>query len=221
MKSYLILLSALYDDMVELVVSDKRVFVHRGLLCHLSSSFAKRLARPSEPRQVTTVALEDDTRFEVIEIFRTWLYTHQLCVAENLSVALLCDVYLFGKSWHIPLLENAAIDALIDKCCEEDACPDLRTAAHVYNNTSTTSGSALRRLLVDLTVASKSLRSLSDSNDQEVLADAAPFLLDVAITAKQFAFTAPRSLQIESKKCTYHDHSMSEERQFRPLSISS
>lgn len=202
--------------MVELTVDDKKFFVHRGLLIHLSHSFAEHLPRRSVAGQVASISLQDDTTLEVVEVFRDWLYTHRLCRSERnstsqrLSVALLCDVYLFGKDWQIPLLENAAIDALIDTCRVDRTYPDLKTAAHVYSNTTTTCGSALRRLLVDITVESKPARSLSDNSDQQVIEDAASFLLDVTVAAMQATFTAPHPLISHYVQCLYHNHSKSE-----------
>ncbi|KAF2229390.1 hypothetical protein EV356DRAFT_521141 [Viridothelium virens] len=202
----------LYDEAVQLVADNTRFTVHRSLLNHFSYAFSIRLSRQSADMQSATTSLELDSSIEVVRTFRNWLYTQRFCDeiagtrTKTLELSLLCETYLFGKEWQIRLLKNAAVNAIIEKCRHEQIYPDLRTAAHVYHNTSATDGSELRRLLVDITVQSKSLQSFSDSASQEVVSDAAPFLFDVAIAAGKRLFAMPHPLLPKYDTCVYHDH---------------
>lgn len=122
--------------------------MHKGLLCSRSGYFKAALTGNFREAEDQVVILDDEDP-ETFRMFNAWLYTDVL-VEETDPLAipwgLLFNVYVFAEKRIIPLLQNAAIDAIIRAHRQEFIPPiELRRAW-----ASTAERSPLRKLLVDL-----------------------------------------------------------------------
>lgn len=134
-----------------LVGPDKQPFIiHRELLCETSSYFAAALQGEfKEAKEQRIEMLEEDVA--MFQSFQIWLYSDNILTTntrENWKI--LFDLHIFGDARGIPHLQNAAVDALINKEHRLKWIPAYQFK-YVYEDTS--EKSPLRRLLVDWTAS--------------------------------------------------------------------
>lgn len=133
-----------------IVGQSKEAFtLHKGILCNVAPYFRAALEGHfrESVEQVLEMPEEDPT---VFRSFQLWVYTKSILEeGENLDAVawrLLIDLYIFGDRYDIPILQDEAIDLLIDK---RDAFNKIPAShfGYVYHNTP--ERSPLRKLCVD------------------------------------------------------------------------
>ena len=110
-------LHSLFETIVFVHVGpeQKRYHVHKGLLYSRSGYFEAALMGNFREAEDQVVTLDDEDP-ETFRTFNAWLYTDVLVEdagPEVTSFRSLFNVYLFAEKRIIPLLQNAAIDAII------------------------------------------------------------------------------------------------------------
>ena len=142
----------MYDTIVRITVgSEKALFhVHKGLICNASAYF--KAAFEGEFKEASEQLLDlPEERPQMFKRFLLWLYSGSIIespkeTCDKIHWKDLFGLYIFGDARSIPALQNAVIDALIDKCEQTDAIP---THYFVYIYDNTVDKSPLRRLVVD------------------------------------------------------------------------
>lgn len=138
-------------NMVQVKVGPgKKLFkLHKKILCNVAPYF--EAAFEGGFVEVTEQVLElPDEDAAMFRHFELWVYTGDVLATgesdADISWDSLVGLYIFGEIRGIPNLQNAAIDALIDKQSSQNAIP-TRFLPRVYD--STPEDSSLRRLFVD------------------------------------------------------------------------
>jgi len=143
--------SCFTETPIKIIVGpDEVVFhVHRERLCHYSTYFAGALGGAWQESQEGTIKLEDSV--VTFKYFVDWLYSGEFDIHFNegdnvMTSRELCELWVFADKRGVPLLQNAAIDALHPRMRSLSEL-DEANVAFVYDNT--TEKSKLRRLFVD------------------------------------------------------------------------
>lgn len=84
-------------------------------------------------------------------LFQYWVYNRRFNAGPSeeitsISFADLCGLWVFGDAYHVPLLQNYALDVLHEKVIHEWVLP-LSEIHYVYENTAP--GSKLRMYIID------------------------------------------------------------------------
>ena len=132
--------------------SKKAFTLHKGILCNVApyfrAAFEGRFREGVE--QVLEMPEEDETVFRG---FQLWVYTKSILEdgegLDTMGWRSLIDLYIFGDKFGIPILQDQAIDLLIDKRDASNRIPASHFD-HVYQNTR--ESSPLRKLCVDWSV---------------------------------------------------------------------
>lgn len=137
-----------YMVFVDVGAEQKRYAMHKGLLCSRSGYFKAALAGSFREAEDQVVTLDDEEP-ETFRMFNAWLYTDVLVEDSDplaISWSSLFNIYIFAEKRIIPLLQNAAIDAIIRASKKENfPSEEIR---HAWAMTG--EKSSLRKLLVDL-----------------------------------------------------------------------
>lgn len=194
--------------MVRIRVGDAgQIFeVHRGVLCFYSD-YCKAalngqfLEASSDIFDMSTETVGDFT------IFRDWIYTRKLPDISTFAWVNICRIWTFGARRQIPLLMNAAMDALIEKNRKENIIP-VRQIPYIYQNTTT--GSPLRQIIVDLFTRTGGRANLMSEQFsrfyiQEYLFDALNAMWKLA-TMSNGKEVERRVIKGEVERCVYHKH---------------
>jgi predicted MPP superfamily phosphohydrolase len=210
--------SEFYKETVTLIVGAAKVqyTLHKGLLCFYSDFF--RAALNGSFKEATERRVElSEVDIVVFEAFQVWLYTQSFPKNElaptkaHLEWSVLVKLWIFGDGHQIPLLQNNAMDAMLDKVTKDSEVPAL-WMNHAYENT--TSKSHLRKALVD-TIAYRALTN-DDTGVNAPFADSTRLWstqvsLDVmAEMDRGWRSKAPRYTIPKREKCYYHVHSGTE-----------
>ncbi|OAG07800.1 uncharacterized protein CC84DRAFT_1087926, partial [Paraphaeosphaeria sporulosa] len=146
------------------------------------------------------------------EIFYDWLYTRTIYTpTEEGRIPLTFDsiifAYVFGDAHQSPEFCNAAINALIQKCDQDDVLP-LYQLNYAYENTL--HDNLLRKYLTHDAVACYNFEVF------QVDADSYPreFMMEVILASRELE-CAPRCMAsgenwarlLQKRTCDYHDHS--------------
>lgn len=173
------LCSKLLDSAITVKVGDdlKEFSVHHGLICHFSAFF--RGAMRSHCREAQTRTFElPKVEVPTFESFSAWLYTRQLRgnTEEDSSTSgirlRLAKLWVFGDTYGIPDLQNAALGALRQSLNSRNTMPAPTVIAYVYDNTN--ANASIRKLLLDLVLETKDFQQVFDpakDKDREVLWD--------------------------------------------------
>ncbi|CAD0088398.1 unnamed protein product, partial [Aureobasidium mustum] len=194
----------------------KQPFIlHKGLLCFYSDFFRAALEGSFKEANEGKVELPD-VQVEIFEAFQVWLYSRSLRNIEDdqslpggsklPSFGDLARLWVFGDKYQIPLLQNCAIDALMDKHKEERRF-STDVVAIAYSETMV--NSPLRRLAIEIQVhkmvhkvAENSI--FRDSNlaywTKEALVDFARGVSDA------WERNLPKFVLPSREKCHYHVH---------------
>jgi len=147
------------ETVTVLVGASKQPFVlHKGLLCFYSDFF--RAAFEGSFKEATERKIElPDVDIDTFEAFQVWLYSQSFRGINDLadssqapklpSFQILAHLWVFGDKYQIPVLQNGAIDALIQKTLEEQIF-GIEIVNIAYENTM--AGSPLRRYAIDYCV---------------------------------------------------------------------
>ena len=146
----------MFDTIVEIAVGPEKVLfnIHKGLLCRNSSYFRSALEGEFKESSEGKVHLPEDDP-EVFQRFQLWLYTGSVIESSGegtkaIDWMVFFRLYVFGDARGVAGLQNATIDALIDKSHKEIALPSILGPNYIYDNT--VEKSPLRRLMVDWVV---------------------------------------------------------------------
>ncbi|KAF1914381.1 hypothetical protein BDU57DRAFT_578540, partial [Ampelomyces quisqualis] len=109
--------------------------LHTSVLRHRSEYFNTKLKelKPNPRNPVTTFDVESLAAFEC---FTVWLYQGTLTrpsATQDLSRMIICQIYIFGTRAESPHLQNAALDAFVDKTLHDDAVPHI-VFNYLYSN---------------------------------------------------------------------------------------
>lgn len=137
-----------YMVFVDVGAEQKRYAMHKGLLCSRSGYFKAALTGKFREAEDQVVTLDDEEP-ETFRMFNAWLYTDVLVEDSDplaISWSSMFNIYIFAEKRIIPLLQNAAIDAIIRASKKENfPSEEIR---HAWAMTG--EKSSLRKLLVDL-----------------------------------------------------------------------
>ena len=144
--------SRLYDKIINVKVGPKaKVYgIHNALVCGVSLFFRAALAGNFKKGAIDLI--EEST--DVFDCFNAWLYTRILIDNQTLYSKPsdpdisnhLCAIYIFAEKYLIPRLQNACIDALINRA-HKTQIYHVSGMVHIWENTR--EGSPLRRYLTD------------------------------------------------------------------------
>ena len=132
---------------VDVGPEQKRYAIHKGLLCSRSGYFKAALTGNFQEAEDQVVTLDDEDP-KIFRRFNAWLYTDVLVEAaelESISTSSIFEIYFFAEKRIIPLLQNAAIDAIL--CHNTYHSIPATQIRDVW--TRTTERSRLRKLVVD------------------------------------------------------------------------
>lgn len=129
--------------------------LHKGLLCFYSDFF--RAAFEGSFKEANEGKIELlDARIDVFETFQVWLYSQSLRNVEDSedssmpsgfpSFEILARLWVFGDKCQIPLLQNSAIDALMDRGKETN---EFHTKVVQVAYSDTLQDSPLRRFAIE------------------------------------------------------------------------
>lgn len=149
-----------FDDIVHIVVGpEKKVFkIHKEILCNASTYFRAALNGGFKEAKEQKVEMPED-KVSIFKYFQHWLYSGNILVRKEWpsdgkieeewykAWDILVEVYSFGETRGIPLLQNAAIDCIIDM---QQATNTVYVESNSFVYKSTPGSSPLRRLYVDL-----------------------------------------------------------------------
>ena len=151
---------------------------------------------------------------EYFELFNRFLYTGQIFSAKNGDFqpkdngaqidrewSLLIGSWVFGDKVLSPSFKDALIDALVSKIVNTGRY--LTRAEYIYHKS--TSGSAIRRLIVDIAIYKWSEKDMAQVNPNP---DNMAFLHDGAVALKKLQKSGGRSTApFEGEDaCVYHEH---------------
>lgn len=213
--------------MVQVVVgtgsSTKTFNIYKDLLTFYSDYFRTALKNCWKTGPENTIYLPDEDA-DIFSTFNYWMYTKRLyhqepsikdksAIIEEVPLLFrhLFDMYIFADRRGIPELANAALDATFAKICQLWCAPSWELE-YIYDNTS--QGSALRRYLVDFTLATGNFHNINENaylypKDFLVEVIAAAYkgqihIVDVGSKKRQEAYTSDAKRVFCEK---YHDHS--------------
>ncbi|KAI4759558.1 hypothetical protein E4T52_02335 [Aureobasidium sp. EXF-3400] len=207
-----------YKEPVTLIVgtAKKQYTLHKGLLCFYSDFF--RAALNGSFKEATERKVElPEVQIDVFEAFQVWLYTQTFPKNETvpgkvyLEWNLLIKLWIFGDGHQIPLLQNNAMDAMLDKVRQDREVP-VYSMTHAYENT--TSKSHLRKALVDI-IAYRATINV-DAGVDSLFSNAAqywPAQVSLDVIAEMERGWEKRASRYElpkRDKCHYHVHSGTE-----------
>ena len=137
-----------------LVGPDKeRYIIHRDLICNVAPYF--RAVFEGQFAESSTQTLELSCEHEnrrMFEAFLQWAYSGKvLRDGEDTSVVswgTLVDLYIFGSMRDIPLLQNCAIDLIINKHIADQNRTPVAQIRKIWENSG--EESHLRRLIIDM-----------------------------------------------------------------------
>ena len=142
----------MFDTIVEITVGPDEVLfkLHKGLLCNASTYFKAALEGGFKEASEKKISLPEDDP-DMFKRFQLWLYTGSVVespteASTTVDWQCLFNLYIFGDARGVAHLQNATMDALIDKSHAENLIPTMQYK-YVYENTA--DNSLLRRLLVD------------------------------------------------------------------------
>ncbi|KAF2112048.1 hypothetical protein BDV96DRAFT_649411 [Lophiotrema nucula] len=204
-----------YGPMITVIVGkaghEQKFYAHKGLLIHYSSYFRAALKEEWEEGAAKTVKLPEDYP-DVFRVFFQWLMTGRLYFALteegeiSLSFGLICETFVFGDARGIPELQDAAINLLCQRIAQVWSSP-WDCLHYVYANTLP--GSALRRILVDDSIANSTLIFVKE-DPKDVPSD---FLRDVLVGAHENKCSPGHLLDhttwlktFKGRLCQYHQH---------------
>lgn len=211
-----------YKEVVMVLVSTSKqpFIVHKGLLCFYSDFF--RAAFEGSFKEATERKIElPDVDIDTFEAFQVWLYSQSFRSTEDVqdpsqasklaSFQTLASLWVFGDKHQIPLLQNGAMDAMIQRNLEERAF-DVEVVRIAYESTMV--NSPLRRFAIDICVfklnhgqGEKSI--FSDHDCLECWSSEA--LVDFACrVSKAWENKLPRRELPDKDKCHYHVHATGE-----------
>ena len=190
---------------------EKQIFrTHKALLCHASSYFKAALEGGFVEAENQKIELaEDDPK--VFERIQLWLYQDTLVEPEEhpLYFNILIDLYLFANARGMPQLQNAALDAFIDRNKVMNALPD-GSIHRIYENT--TQASCLRKLYVDITIRNKAItRESWDYAEDKENRFPKQYLLDLIIRLNDDR-NDRKPTDFRKIRCDYHIHGKDEPR---------
>jgi len=197
----------------------KTFHVYRGHLCFHSAYFNKLLNGPFKEGGSDNIRLKD-VSIDTFQAFFCWLNTgklHSPSATTSLDWQEIIEVYVFGDANMIPRLKNAAIDLYMTKLYH---VPAFNSSGLKYLYSHTTSGDALRKLVVDFAVAIFNWSDIDKTREDyplDFLVDVMIFLQDKKVMFEMqhkrvIVFNSFQSVEdwYKTKKgqiCKYHDHS--------------
>ncbi|KAH0290258.1 hypothetical protein M436DRAFT_50684 [Aureobasidium namibiae CBS 147.97] len=210
-----------YKETVTILVgASKQPFVlQKGLLCFYSDYF--RAAFDGSFKEAVERKIElPDVKIDTFEAFQVWLYSQSFRSIEDLqdsseapklpSSRRLARLWVFGDKYQIPVLQNGAIDALLQKNLEERTF-NVDVVNIAYENTML--GSPLRRYAIDLCVfqMTHSPREISVFGDVNLGNWSKEALVDFACcTSNAWEHKLPWATMPDRNKCHYHVHAKGE-----------
>ncbi|KAI4743409.1 hypothetical protein E4T50_06207 [Aureobasidium sp. EXF-12298] len=213
--------SKLYKEMVSLLVgpNKEKYNLHKGLLCFYSDFFRAAFKGSFKEAEEGKIELPD-VGTEVFEAFQVWLYSRSLRVSENhgdssdrppfLSFHTLAHLWVLGDKYQIPLLQNCAIDALLEKLKEENK---FSTGVVAIAYTGTMVGSPLRKLAIDIHV----LKMIHKPGENCIFRESClpdwskESLVDFAHgVSEAWERKLPQYVWPSTEKCHYHVHATGE-----------
>jgi hypothetical protein len=209
--------SKCYKHTVVLIVGSTKEHysLHNDLLCFYSDFF--RAAFNGSFKEATERKIElPDVETDVFEAFQVWLYTRVLPEADTESKyihpgwSLLIKLWIFGDKYQIPLLQNVAIDAMLDKV-EKDKEVPTGMINYAYENTFL--NSPLRKAVTDVMAYRASMPDRQNAVDVESNCLAVPdnwpvqACLDVIAEMSRGWLKKDTRFKLPTReKCYYHVH---------------
>ena len=129
-------------------LSKKTFRIHKGLLCDASPVFKAELEGSFKEAVEQTIDLPEED-VTVFDMFMLWIYGGSLLEkeesAKSFTQKTVINIYVFAEARHMPGLQNAAIDLLIDQMVASNQV-EIENVKYIYENTWVTS--PLRKLYV-------------------------------------------------------------------------
>lgn len=156
--------------------------MHMGLLCNVAPYF--KAAFQGNFVEATERVLElPDESVEMFKHFQFWVYSGSILEAhENtnfIAWGLLIELWVFGEARGIPDLQNAVIDALINKNYTSKQVPTSELN-RLYENTS--ENAPIRRLFIDWVSFKATLSNASWFAEEKRDWFPKAFLFDLAVS---------------------------------------
>lgn len=150
--------SDMFDTLVHIEVGadtddghEKRTFeIFKGVLTFYSGYFQAALSKSWHEAQTNTVKLTEEDPL-VFSLFVSWIHTRRfyestLAPTLLMNFTLLAKLWVFGDAYDVPLLQNTAMDFMVQKCTQERCFFDAESVRYIWFNTVETS--KLRKLLI-------------------------------------------------------------------------
>ena len=154
-------LSHVYDKIITVAVgpdnAKKKFKIYRGLLCHFSSYFDRMLNGSFREGGSTYLRLKD-TDADTFDVFFYWLNSGVVGLADSgglLDWGKVMKAYVFSDFHQAPIFKNAVLESLYTRWLSENVVA-VDVTEFLYTNTS--EGDSMRKLIVDIMVASGNFR---------------------------------------------------------------
>ena len=153
--------------------------VHKGLICSKSAYFKSRLEGGFKEASEAKVTLTDEDP-DTFKRFNWWLYTGKVLFdeerVEDTNYDKLFDLYAFGEKRLIPHLQNACIDAVINRDIVTETIPYGEVVQQLWDKLPRQS--PMRKLLTDLFVWNADIMEFF-SKDEDIETYSKDFLASV------------------------------------------
>ncbi|CAD0056030.1 unnamed protein product [Aureobasidium pullulans] len=145
--------SVLSSEPAKIVVGpeEREFLIHKGLLCHYSEYFRGALSGSFKEGLEGAVPMPQEDPY-LFEIVVSWCYTRKLQdmadkAGSEMDYLDLINLWIFGDKHIIPALQNAVMDAFMQKNAAVKHIPSCYIL-HIYENTMPRS--QMRRVVIDL-----------------------------------------------------------------------
>lgn len=193
--------------------------LHKGLLCFYSDFFRAAFEGSFKEANEGKIELPDAT-VDIFETLQVWLYSQSLRNVEDSedsskssefpSFEILARLWAFGDRYQIPLLQNLAIDALVQKLHDISKF-DTIVVKVAYEETM--KDSPLRRFAIDCCVFRMCHRLDQDSifRDSDLCCWSKEAFVDFACCMSDaWERKLPKRKMPDRNKCHYHVHTKGE-----------
>ena len=108
-----------FSAIVDLMIGENKMAVHKRLICNLSGYFAKlfRERTDSESLSLNVEAFSSDLRCETLTMFVHWIYFNKFFDETEDESSPTCgeliDLYILADKWDMTILKNVVIDETI------------------------------------------------------------------------------------------------------------